>query len=80
MMQLLLLVSSIEFDGYTYSVVEMATNAGLRRTIRGDVIPAGLTQGGWACPGATAVYGEGKHWTVLRSMRDFLADCTTGMR
>ena len=59
--------SSIEFDGYTYSVVEIGDQCWFAENLRttlyanGDAIPAGLTQGQWAstAAGATAVYGEG---------------------
>jgi uncharacterized protein (TIGR02145 family) len=58
--------SSVEFNGHTYSVVEIGDQCwfaeNLRTTIyaNGDVIPAGLTDGEWTLTtsGATAVYGE----------------------
>ena len=58
--------SSIEFDGYTYSVVEIGDQCWFAENLRttlyanGDAIPAGLTQGEWAstAAGAIAVYGQ----------------------
>jgi len=59
--------SSVEFDGYVYTAVEIGDQCwfaeNLRTTVygNGDVIPAGLTDGEWTSTtaGATAVYGEG---------------------
>ena len=58
--------SSIEFDGHTYSPVEIGDQCwfseNLRTTVyaNSDAIPAGLTDGEWSTTssGATAVYGE----------------------
>ena len=59
--------SSIEFDDYTYSVVEIGDQCwfaeNLRTTVygNGDAIPTSLTDGEWGSTtsGATAVHGEG---------------------
>ena len=59
--------SSVEFDGYVYTAVEIGDQCwfaeNLRTTVygNGDVIHAGLTDGEWTSTtaGATAVYGEG---------------------
>jgi uncharacterized protein (TIGR02145 family) len=57
---------AIALDGYSYSTTQIGDQCwfaeNLRTTIyaNGDVIPAGLTDGGWTSTtsGATAVYGE----------------------
>jgi len=59
--------SSVEFDGYVYTAVEIGDQCWFAENLRtmvyanGDVIPAGLTDGEWTTTtfGATAVYGEG---------------------
>ena len=59
--------SSVEFNGHTYSVVEIGDQCWFAENVRtttyqnGDAIPAGLTDGQWTTTnsGATAVYGEG---------------------
>ena len=59
--------NNVEFDGYTYSLVQIGDQCWFAENLRtttylnGDVIPAGLTDAEWesTTSGAIAVYGEG---------------------
>ena len=59
--------NNVEFDGYTYSLVQIGDQCWFAENLRtttylnGDVIPAGLTDAEWesTTSGAIAVYGDG---------------------